>query len=997
MLIINIFNLSQHYIKNILPTFTKQPTPLRAIFVLLVLLAALMAQGQNTIGLPDVINYRKQAYRAGLQNWEIRQDYKGVIYVANNEGLLSFDGTAWQLFPLPNRTIVRSVEIGKDNRIYVGGQGELGYFSPDPAGVLRFHSILQKIPPTDQSFGDVWDITSSAQGVFFRCSNVIFRLENDTISRYPAPSEWGFMGVANEKVYAQDFNKGLLVFEQDSWVSLSSSNSLPTNDPVTGILPAGADSAIITTLKNGLFRLSGHSIKPFPSPNQSTFTKERIYAAATINKDRIALASNNSGVYIIDLRGNILQQFSRREGLQHNNVLSIFSDNRQNLWLGLDNGIDLITYNSAIKQIAPGLQDASGYTIAIHKNHLYVGTSGGLYSVLLNREAADISFTLGDFKPVNNTTGQTWGLSTIGEHLLLGHHEGGYDVNDNKVNVITKQQGIWNFVHVSDSNGINRVAVGHYKGVLFLDLINGKFYPAGSIPNFEESSRYLVSDKKGNLWVSHPYHGLYRINFKNGSFEKHLYTKAEGLPSALNNYVFLLKDTVYLATEKGVFEFDEMKNHFYPSSLFAPLIGTKSIRYLKEDSEGNCWFVQDKTVGVISSDHKSITYIPELTNKILSGFEFIFPVDANNIFISGERGVFHVNYEKYKENKSSLNVQIRKVSVFKSRDSIIYGGYGYLRKEAKNGSSPTIEYGWKSIRFNFAATLYGQQGRLEYSFRLKGFDNNWSGWSDRTEKEYTNLPEGTYTFEVKARNNFGSESTADVFAFHVLPPWHRTVWAYLLYTFLIIGGLISFSRWQQRKFQRQKEKIEEEKKRLLYIHELERNKNQSELIALKNENLEAEINFKNSELASSTMHLVKKGELLTKINEELTHVMRSLENPSAINEIKKVIKSVSDDDKIDQEWEAFAKHFDKVHSDFVVNLKAKHSNLTANEVKLCIYLRMNLTSKEIAQLINISVRGVEISRYRLRRKLNIKPDTSLFDHLIVIGSNKEDYKNSPLN
>jgi DNA-binding CsgD family transcriptional regulator len=134
------------------------------------------------------------------------------------------------------------------------------------------------------------------------------------------------------------------------------------------------------------------------------------------------------------------------------------------------------------------------------------------------------------------------------------------------------------------------------------------------------------------------------------------------------------------------------------------------------------------------------------------------------------------------------------------------------------------------------------------------------------------------------------------------------------------------------------------------------------------------------------MHLVKKGELLSKIKDELTRVIRSLENPVAVNEIKKVLKSVSDDDKIDQEWEAFARHFDKVHSEFVLNLKEKYPALSANEVKLCIYLRMNLSSKEIAQLMSISVRGVEISRYRLRKKLGITSEVNLFDHLIGIGT-----------
>ena len=156
------------------------------------------------------------------------------------------------------------------------------------------------------------------------------------------------------------------------------------------------------------------------------------------------------------------------------------------------------------------------------------------------------------------------------------------------------------------------------------------------------------------------------------------------------------------------------------------------------------------------------------------------------------------------------------------------------------------------------------------------------------------------------------------------------------------------------------------------------------MVALGNEKLEAEINFKNSELASSAMHLVKKGELISKIKGEIVHVIKGLDNPLVTAELKKMIKAVSEDDNMDKEWENFTKHFDKVQSDFFVELKEKHPSITGNELKLCAYLRMNLSTKEIAQLMNISVRGVEISRYRLRKKLQVATETSLFDYLIKI-------------
>jgi ligand-binding sensor domain-containing protein len=405
---------------------------------------------QNTIGLPDIINYGNPLYKAGLQNWDIKQDKNGIVYFANNEGLLSYDGKYWNNYPLPNKTIVRSVEIGTDNRIYAGGQDEIGYFAPTANGRLQYHSLLEKIPAKDRSFGDVWDIISYKGNTFFRSPSKIFKFTDRNAVVFDAPNEWAFLGVCNGHLYAQDYKAGLLKFENDVWVPVSDIITLPVNDAVTGILPINAESAVITTLKNGLYSLSNNRITILESVNNAVFKNERIYAATSVNNEWLALATNNNGVYITDFKGNIMQSFSRTEGLQNNNVLSIFSDSQRNLWLGLDNGIDLITYNSSIKQIKPLLQDGSGYTAILHNNLLYLGTSNGLFSVTL-QPLPDMSFSKGSFTVVNNTKGQTWGLANINNQLLLGHHEGAFVIKNNNAEPISSNKGSWNFVPLSNT------------------------------------------------------------------------------------------------------------------------------------------------------------------------------------------------------------------------------------------------------------------------------------------------------------------------------------------------------------------------------------------------------------------------------------------------------------------------------------------------------------------------------------------------------------------
>lgn len=944
-------------------------------------------KAQNTIGLPDIINYNKQVFKGGLQTWDIKQDKNGIIYAANNEGLLSFDGINWSLFPLPNKTIVRSVEI-LGNRIYVGGQDEVGYFSPSANGSLQYVSLINKLPEKARSFGDVWDIVSFEDNIFIRTNSRIFRLKNDNISVYPAPAEWAYLGVCNSVVYAQDYQNGLLKFDNGNWQPIASA-ILPKDDPVTAILPLKNDTCLLATLKTGLFIATIKGVEKFSNTHDAVFRAERIYSGISLGDKSLGLATSNHGFYVLDKSLHIIQSFSRAEGLQNNNVLSAYYDRQGNIWLGLDNGIDFIGYSSAIKQVNPASQDGSGYAVAIYDNKIYMGTSSGLYSSAL-QQVPDLSFSMGSFLPVENAKGQVWKLAVINNEVLMGHHEGAFVVKNNRAEKISSKMGFWDFLPLTHILPAQQIIAGNYKGIDFYDYTNGSFKEAGSVSGFSESSRYIAVDNDGAYWVSHPYHGVFRI-VKNeyNSFSTNMYTDKNGLPSLLNNHVYKIKNEIVVATEKGVYRYNTQKDAFEPHPLYQSTLDTMSVRYLRDDPSGNIWFIHEKMLGIIDYSGKEpvVVYLPELSRKMLSGFEFIYPVNAQNTFLAGEKGFFHINYDKYKKSNPLPVVQIRKVKISAAADSLLFGGYfGNIGGEQlqQKGKIPSIAQSWKTIRFEFSSAVFGNQANAEYSYRLKNFDATWSEWSARSEKEYTNLPHGEYTFEVKVRSSFGRESEAASYTFRVLPNWYQTIAAKMIYLLLFAGLLYAAYLWQQRKLQYQQAKHNEEQQRLRYIHELEINKSESELVALKNDKLETEISFKNSELASSAMHLLKKGELINRLRNELNHVAKKIENTQAVAEIKKLVKTLGEDERSDEDWQLFAQHFDKVHSDFTKRLKEKVPTITASEMKLCAYLRMNLSTKEIAQLLNISVRGVEISRYRLRKKLDIPTEVNLFDYLMGV-------------
>ncbi len=952
----------------------------------------LVCHSQNTIGIPDIINYSRDLYNAGTQNRGIVQDKNGVMYFANYEGLLTFDGNYWKNYPLPNKTVVRSIALGKDNRIYAGGQDDFGYFSPDSHGKLVYTSLKSLLTEKNYSFSDVWNIVPYGNDVFFLCREKIFQLNNKSITVYPAVSDWLYLGESNGQLIAQDQRNGLLEFKDGLWAPFVQESALPATCLVTSIFPFGKDSSFMCTVNTGFYILAGKKITPFHFNGPNPFTNERVLTAISVSNDWLAIGTNLDGTYIVNKKGEIIQNLSRKEGLQNNNILDLFLDKNKNLWLGLDNGIDFIAYNNAIKHIYPEkLNEGLGYIAYIYNKELFVGTSNGLYS-LPTEEKQDLSFLRGEFKSIPGTKGSTWGLSEVNGSLLLGHHDGAFRIKNDRLITIDTGTSYWGFIPFSNVLPSSLILGGDDKGVDLIRYENDRFTSMGNIPGFEASAQFMAMDNNNMAWIAHPYRGVYKLDLNDTAHIKFkLYTGKNGLPSYLKNHLFKIKNHIVVATEKGVYEYNAQADSFELSAYFKPFFGEKNIRYLREDGAGNIWFIEDNSLGIVdlSGPQPETIYFPELSGKLVADYELIYPYDKYNVFVGAEKGFYHINYEEYKQNRYPIQAGIRAVRVFGKTDSLLYSGYfGEVGDSLDQPPAAvySIPFKWNSLHFEYTSPMYAAQSSILYSYNLKGFDKDWSAWSKKTEKEYTNLPAGTYTFQIKAKSNLGNESAVTEYSFTILPPWYQTGWAYLLYTLLFSGLVYLLYYWQRRIFVQQQKRHEDEQKRLQYLHQLEMEKSEKEIVSLKNEKLEAEIEHKNTELASAAMHLVQKGELLSNIREELIRMKKGVNGDGSSDEFKKMLRILGEENKMDKDWEQFAVHFDKVHSDFLQILKATYPVLSSHELKLCAYLRMNLSSKEIAQLENISVRGVEISRYRLRKKLKIPTEINLFDFLMELHS-----------
>ncbi len=966
---------------------------MKYFYSLLLTVFCLLSYAQNPIGIPQITTYESVDYKGGSQNWDIDQDKNGILYFANNEGLLTFDGRHWKLYPLPHNTIVRSVKIAEDGKIYVGAQDEIGYFFPDKSGVLKFHSLQDQIPEKDRHFSDIWNIAITSDGVFYRTTDRIFHFKTDGVKVYKPSHLWEYMGENDGKLYAHDSGKGLLVFNNGNWDVLAPQSHF-LQDIITSVLDYSKDTLLVSTLKNGLYLMGSNFFLKKQTRYDEVFKRDRIYNLIKVNPHWYAIATYSGGCYIIDKSGNIIQQFSSKEGLYKDNVRRIFLDRNKNLWLGLNEGINLIAFDNAVKYIYPDRdKQISSYATLIHDKTLYIGTTNGVFSNDLSGTGSDLSYAKQNFKVVSNSSGQIWSLRELNGQVLAGTEDGALKVEKNNGKLIYNGIGTWLFEPFAPISGFSTdIIAGTYRGLQLLSFNNSNFSNEGSINGIEEALRFVVF-KDNAIWASHPYRGIYRFKLstdKKRIVKTEIFTEKNGLPSSLGNYITKIKNRIFVASLNGIFEFDANTQKFKKSEWLNSIMKNKVYHYLKEDKFGNIWFISNKKVGVVDfrSKNKSgytIVDFPELNSQVVAGFENIYPYDNENVFIGATKGLIHINYKQYTQNIKPIRVTLSSVQVSgKSKiDSAIYGGYfvskGEIEQKQNVDSSIELDKELNSLHFEYSSTLYEQQNNIEFSFQLIGFDKAWSEWSSKSEKDYTNLPHGEYTFKVKARNNLGNESEPVLFSFTITPAWYETVWIFIFYFLCLCGIIYLIIRRQKQKYQKQQEFLKLE-------HQRQIEHNEKEIVKLRNENLEAEVNFKNKELATTSMHLVQKSKLLSKIKTELMPLVKLDSSKEQPDDLKKVIKLLNEAEKGDEDWEHFSIHFDQVHSNFLAKLKEKVPALSSNDLKLCAYLKMNLTSKEIAQLISITVRAVEVSRYRLRKKLNIPSETNLFDYLIEITS-----------
>ncbi|WP_244299693.1 helix-turn-helix and ligand-binding sensor domain-containing protein [Aquimarina algiphila] len=929
------------------------------IFLFFLVLFSALISAQE---LPPIEKYLPETYGGGTQNWSVSQSDNKYIYVGNNNGLLEFNGSSWTLYPTPNETVMRSVNVIND-RIYTGFYMNFGYWKKNNFGGLEYTSLSDAIKERLIEDEQFWNIVNQENWVLFQSLNRIYLYNSDNEEISIIESEVGILNLFNVNgvIYYQDTTQGIFKIEKGK-PKLITDFSISGNDKVVNISDT-PDGILMLTSTNGFYKYSYGSISKWNIPAYEVLKNSKVYSGTRLKDKSFVLGTISKGIIYLSSTGEVIHQINQTKGLSNNTVLSLFEDSDENIWLGLDNGINCVNIKSPIRRFNDDKGEiGTVYTSVVFEDFLYLGTNQGLFYKKLGADE--------QFKFVEGTNGQVWCLFVYDNALFCGHDSGTYLINNNTSTLISSMAGAWNFKTISGHQ--DWLLQGMYNGLSLLEKKNNSWSFKHKIKGFDYSARFVeIHDKE--VWINHEYKGLFRVKMDE-QFSKILNINKDTLiERGKNSNVIKYKGDILYAHEQGVFTFDKHIKTFEKENIVSQISGSENDntgKLIKDNAQGLWSFSQDN-IGYISqsqfSDDLRITEIPipRSLRKEMYGFENITHINNDKYLLGTTNGYMILDLSKinFKEHRILLD----KVSVkYKGEE---FSDVSLLEQQ------PVFKSNLNTISFAYAIPEYDKYLISKFQYKLDGFYEDWNNWTTNSSVIFENLPFGSYTFMVRAKT--GNELTVNVaeYKFIIDRPWYFSTSAIVIYSLLLIIMLLLMHRAYKHYYTKQKQKLVEENKKQLELKELE---SEGEIMKLNNEKLIQDIESKNRELASSTMSIIKKNEILNTIKKEL---QKSETGNGGLKNVERIIdRNLNNKD----DWKHFEEAFNNVDKDFLKKLKAKHKDLTPHDLRFCTYLRLNLSSKEIAPLLNISVRSVEIKRYRLRKKLHLQHEESLVNYILEI-------------
>lgn len=921
----------------------------------------LLASGLTAQELPPVQNYSPIDYNAQNQNWGITQSEERHIYVANNGGLLEYNGAVWRLYGSPNGSTIRSVKaIG--NTIYTGCYMEFGFWEKTVTGDLEYTSISSALDLPLLEDEEIWNIVGLDSWVLFQSLEriYIYNTVNNAIEVVDSKSTKAHMFNLKGTLYFHSVDQGLFRIDEGKPVLVSNDAAI-RGTVVAGIFSIDNRPLLVTEsgrfyfFDRGILEAWKNPFEDYPSIN--------IYSSLQLKDGSIVLGTISNGVFHMSKDAHMLLKIDQEKGLNNNTVLSVFEDVERNLWLGLDNGISVVNLNSPFNEYI----DKNGklgvvYTSMLHKGHLYLGTNQGLFSRPHNDG--------GDFTIIRGTEGQVWVLKVLDNVLFCGHNKGTYVIDGTEARLVSDFPGTWDIKPILGETKL--LLQGNFNGLSVLEKVGNEWGFRNKIEGFDLSSRFFEFTTEGKIVVNREFKGLFKLDVAPDFGQvRHIENEEpKGIGASLVNF----SGNLLYTCDQGIFRYSASKNRFVRDTLLSnPFYKDNSNKpvgiFIADNKKRRLWCFTNTNIAYITPGRLSAkaeinkVAIPSYLRRNLGvlGFENLTPLNNEKYLIGISNGYLTLDLKKVNSPEYAIEIStIARKSQGKT-----------MEKVSKESRTEFLSY-QNNLEFSYAIPEFDKYTEVNYQYKLEGIYDSWSDWSKTAHISFENLPFGNYTFKVRAKAGNDMSTNIATYEFRIERPWYGSNLAILIYVMAGVTLALSIHRLYKGYYRRQQEQLLNASKKKLKRKKL---KAQRRIVQLQNERLQEEVQNKNRELAISTMSIIKKNEFLNAIKDQLK---QSGKHP----EIKSVIRTIDRNINNSDDWKFFEDAFNNADKNFLKKVKGVHPELTANDLRLCAYLRLNLSSKEIAPLLNISVRSVEVKRYRLRKKMNLSHSSGLVDYIM---------------
>lgn len=928
--------------------------------------------------IPKIVHYSRADFKADPQFWTMCENDDGTLIFGNNDGALIFDGAHWQKKYLPNNSSVRSILKTSEGKIFVGGYNEIGTLQKDKYGSYFYKSLMSEFHLEDKNLENLWQIHQYNKLIIYRSFLELIVINGNRVTQIPASKSFAYAAKINADYFVQDVDFGIYKLNTKTMsLELVFDATLFSNQEIASILPTPNPNKIAIVTKNGSMYfgdLNTHSFSKKINLFEGSKPDQITYGITNGNNDYL-FGTLSSKIIKFNHSGTISKEYQTLTDLSSASIHFIYQTQNKNLWVLQNNGLNLFDYKSSFISI---FDQASVYDILFKNNHVYSATNNGVYYADFDLKNNGSLF---NFNKIENLQGQTWAIQDLDGDIIISHDNGIFKLENSTVRKIGNQNGFWKLTKINNKKGL--FLASNYNGLYLVEKSASGWSIKHKIKGFEESTRDIIADYEPNTyWICHGYKGVYKVHINDEYTRVNAvdhFTNKNGLKSPYNINAFYWNSKIIFTTNTGIYTYNNTNNKFEPFKELNAILGTKlNIRKVIQKKD-KTWFVQDDEAGYFDNKTKKIykNIFLNLKGTFNRGMESIYPL-ADDRVIFGTNSGLHLYRINANQTKSKLPTIISRITYSQNKKMV-------LAQIANNEENIQLPNQTDLLRFEFAAPKMISSTELNYSYQLKNVDEDWSPWQKNAYKEYTHLRPGNYTFVVKSRDLSGLIGQEVSVEFRILPKWYQTNLAYFLYIIGAIFLLYSLVKYVKRiiLLEQTKSKIEALKTQQLLELEIEKLKlkQDKEIIHKDKLMLEENIIDKSKELANYTLLLSQKKDIFSELQNDLKQLRELLKSDESRRKITEIFQKLNQH-KIGEEYmEIFDVNFEKINHEFFEKLKQIDPSITKRELRLCAFIKMDLTNKEISPLLNISIRGVESARYKVRKKLNVAHEENFVSFL----------------